>query len=109
MEATKEELKAAFKDLLSDEDFRREVRAEISPAGGFNPEARMFRAEVKEWSRTMNNTGHVSASLADGFNTVLRYNFNMRNVMKLADNQVPAARELFEKYKQLFGEVRTNG
>lgn len=48
MEATKEELKAAFKDLLSDNDFRREIRSEISPVGGLNPEAKSFKAEVKD-------------------------------------------------------------
>ena len=48
MEATKEELKAVFKDLLSDNDFRREIRSEISPVGGLNPEAKSFKAEVKD-------------------------------------------------------------
>jgi hypothetical protein len=79
----------------------------ISPVGGFNPEAKAFRDEVKAWSRGINATAHFSASFVDGYNLLLRYRLQLKNVANLKDEQVPEARELFEQYKQLIkpGEV----
>ncbi|UWP78291.1 hypothetical protein KZR06_15895 (plasmid) [Lacticaseibacillus paracasei] len=106
MEATKEELKAAFKDLLSDNDFRREIRSEISPVGGLNPVAKTFKAEVKDelrkrYEQRFGTEAYGSYKLVEAFNTLLRYHFDLRNVSSLSDDQVPQARELFNGYTQL--------
>lgn len=106
MEATKEELKAAFKDLLSDNDFRREIRSEISPVSGLNPEAKAFKAEVKDelrkrYEQRFGKETYGSYKLVEAFNTLLRYHFDLRSVSSLSDDQVPQARELFDEYTQL--------
>lgn len=99
MEATKEELKAAFKELLSEDgDFRRDARELVSSNRPLNPEARAFKHKCSEWFRT-NTTDWVG--LQNGFNVLLRVRLSLKNVQQLRDNQVPAAEKLFEGYKQL--------
>lgn len=106
MEATREELKAAFKALLSDDEFRREIRSEISPIGGLNPEAKSFKTEVKDklqkrYEQRFGKEAYGSYKLVEAFNTLLRYHFDLRNVSSLSDDQVPQARALFDEYTQL--------
>lgn len=95
--------------LKADPEKRSELRRELSPTGGFNPEARAFRTEVKEWERSMRaRSGRSYTHLQDGFNIILRWNFNLKNVSSLEDSQVPEARRMFDRYKSQFEEVIKN-
>ncbi|MFD1430593.1 hypothetical protein [Lacticaseibacillus mingshuiensis] len=110
MEATREELKAAFKDLLNDQDFRREMRSELSPTGGFNPEAKAFKDDVKSELRIIYAAKYTDGStgayrLVEGFNSIARFILGLRSMAGLTDEQVPEARKLFEQYKQLLKGV----
>lgn len=64
-----------------------------------NPEALAFRREYADWLRA--NTKHWN-DLQSGFNTILRENFGFKRVQSLTDDQVPQARQMFERYKAQF-------
>lgn len=107
MEATKEELKAAFKDLLStDPDFRRELRGSNLLTGSLNPKAKAFKDKAREelgdlWVKQYGKDATGSHHLTEAFNTIIRFQLKLKSVARLTDSQVPAAEKLLAEYKHL--------
>lgn len=104
MDATREELKAAFKDLLQDDEFRQTVRDELGQrTARTTPAVQGFKQSIQDWLDKSFAKDDYKArnSNKNALYVVLRTKLELGNIQNLTDAQVPEARELFDRYKQL--------
>lgn len=96
---------AVLNKAKADSEYADELRKALGwTAPVKNPEALAFKRECMQWLRR--NTVHWN-DLQSGFNAIMRERFGFKSVQSLTDDQVPAARTMFERYKAQFEEVKS--
>lgn len=65
------------------------------------PVVRQFKEDVKEWCMGHSSKSRNWASIQGAIYMSIKLRLDISNIANLMDDQVPAARDVFEGYKQL--------
>lgn len=107
MDATKEELKVAFKDLLQDPEFRQTVRDELGQRNSHTtPAVQAFKQDIQAWLDKSFAKDDYKARNGNrnALYVVLRTKLGLGNIQNLRDGQIPEARQIFDEYKHLLSD-----